>query len=274
MKKPLLYFIVLLISANFFTWWIIFDFLHSSKREVSFLSVGQGDAELIQTFAGNILIDAGPDIIILSELDKSLSFYDRTIDLFILSHPNKDHFNGLFDVLERYKVKAIMLNNLSYPNSLYQKLLEEIKKKNILIIKGLSGTKVRWGEDDNLLVIYPETMVSFKEDPNKFSLVADLLFGKSCFLFTGDINAAQEKEILPLLSCPSDYDTILKVPHHGSRYSSSLQFLEKFKPQVAVIEVGDNSYNQPHLDTLQRLEDIGAKIFRTDLDGTIHFKIK
>lgn len=274
MKKLLLYLLLLLVSANFFTWWIIFDFLHSSRREVGFLSVGQGDAELIQTLAGNILIDAGPDITVLSELDKSLSFYDRTIDLFILSHPNKDHFNGLFDVLERYKVKAIMLNNLSYPNSLYQKLLEEIKKRDILVIKGLSGTTVRWEESGNLLVLYPESMVSFKEDPNKFSLVANLLFGKSCFLFTGDISAAQEKEILPLLSCPLDYDTILKVPHHGSRHSSSLQFLEKFKPRIAVIEVGDNSYNQPHPDTLQRLKDIGAKIFRTDLNGTIHFKIK
>ncbi|HDQ15682.1 MAG TPA: MBL fold metallo-hydrolase, partial [Bacteroidetes bacterium] len=108
MQKFILYFLLTLICANIFTYWIIFDFLSMPKGEVSFLSVGQGDAELIQIPGGNILIDAGPDAKILSELDKSLSFYDRTIDLFILSHPNKDHFNGLFDILERYKVRAVM----------------------------------------------------------------------------------------------------------------------------------------------------------------------
>ncbi len=274
MKKPLLYFFLILICANIFAYWIIFDFLYMSKGEVSFLSIGQGDAELIQIPAGNILIDAGPDAKILSELDKLLPFYDRTIDLFILSHPNKDHFDGLFDVLERYKVRAVMLNNLSYSNSLFQKLLQELDKRGILIIKGITGTNVSWGNQDNLLFLYPDAMVSSKQDPNKFSSVNMLFLGQNCFLFSGDISSAQEKKILPLLSCPDDNSHILKVPHHGSRYSSSTQFLEEFKPQIAVIEVGENSYGHPHPDTLERLKNIGAQIFRTDLDGTIRFKIK
>jgi len=272
MKKSLLYLLLLLISVNIFSYWIIFDFLCSSKGKVSFLSVGQGDAELIQIPAGNILIDAGPDAKILSELDKSLSFYDRTIDLFVLSHPNKDHFSGLFDILERYKVRAVMLNNLSYPDSSFQKLLQELEKKDVLIIKGIAGTKVSWEKEDNLLVIYPEAMVSSEQDPNKFSLIANLTLGKNCFLFTGDISSAQEKKILPLISCLGN--RILKVAHHGSRYSSCAQFLKEFNPQIAIIEVGENRYGHPHPDVVQRLKDIRVKIFRTDLDGTIRFKVK
>lgn len=274
MSKLFKYLLIILICANIYTCWIILDFLCAPKGKVSFLSVGQGDAELIQIPAGNILIDAGPNAKILSELDKSLPFYDRTIDLFILSHPNKDHFTGLFDVLERYKVRAVMLDNLSYPDSLFQKLLKELKKRNILIIKGIAGTKVSWGNQDNLLVIYPETMISTKKDPNKFSLIANLILGKNCFLFTGDVSSSQEKKILPLIPCPIDDSRILKVAHHGSRYSSCEQFLKGFNPQMAIIEVGENRYGHPHPDTLQRLKDIGAQIFRTDLDGTIRFRIK
>ena len=274
MKKLFKYILVLFIAVNLFAWWIIFDFFYYPKNEVSFLSVGQGDAELIQIPAGNILIDAGPDAKILSELDKSLSFYDKTIDLFILSHPNKDHFNGLFDILERYKVRAVILDNLSYSDSLFQKLLKELKERNILIIKGIAGTKINWENQDKLLVIYPEIMVPSKEDPNKFSLIANLILGKNCFLFTGDISSSQEKKILPLISCPIDNSRILKVAHHGSNYSSCTQFLKGFNPQIAVIEVGENSYGHPHPDVIQRLKDIGSQIFRTDLDGTIRFKIK
>ncbi len=274
MKKSLLYLLLLLVFGNIFTYWIIFDFLEGSRGEVSFLSIGQGDAELVQIPAGNILIDAGPDAKILSELDKSLSFYDRTIDLFILSHPNRDHFNGLFDVLERYKVRAVMFDNLSYSDSLFQKLLKELKQRDILIIKGIAGTKVNWENQDSLLVVYPKTMVSSKQDPNKFSLIANLILDKNCFLFTGDIDSAQEKKILSLISCPVNNSRILKVAHHGSRYSSCTQFLKEFNPQIAIIEVGENRYGHPHPDVIQRLTDIGAQIFRTDLDGTIRFKIK
>lgn len=274
MKKSFKYLLIFFIIANIFTYWIILDFLFAPKGEVSFLSVGQGDAQLIQIPGGNILIDAGPDAKILSELDKLLPFYDRTIDLFILSHSNKDHFNGLFDILERYKVRAVMFNNLSYSNSLFQKLLQELDKREILIIKGIAGANVSWKNQDNLLFLYPETMVFSKQDPNKFSSVNMLFLRQNCFLFTGDISSVQEKKILPFLSCPDNNSRILKVSHHGSKYSSSTQFLEEFKPQIAIIEVGENSYGHPHPDTLERLKNIGAQIFRVDLDGTISFRIK
>jgi competence protein ComEC len=273
MNKSFKYFLIILICTNVFTFLIIFDYLYLGNGEVIFLDVGQGDAELVKTYAGNILIDAGPDASIIRELDNSLSFFDRTIDLFILSHPNKDHFYGIIEMLDKYKIRAVMLNNVFYSDSQYQKLLQELEKRNILTIKGFEGIKISLGKEDKFSVLYPKAMVSLGEDPNKFSLVLSLCLGQNYFLFTGDISNVQEKEILPIL-LEENKLRVLKVAHHGSRYASSWQFLESFMPHISIIEVGNNNYGHPHPDTLERLKQAGSTIFRTDLDGAIYFKIK
>ncbi|MDD3098217.1 MAG: MBL fold metallo-hydrolase [Candidatus Pacebacteria bacterium] len=273
MNKYFKYSLIILICVNIFTYWIIFEYFYLGRGIVNFLDVGQGDAELVQTYLGNILIDAGPDASLVRELNNSLPFFDRTIDLFILSHPNKDHFYGIFEILDKYKIRAVMLNNVFYSDVQYQKLLQEFEKRNILILKGFNGVKVDLGKNDILSVLYPKTMVSLNEDPNKFSLVLSLCLEKNQFLFTGDISDVEEKEIISFLSRDNKF-RVLKVAHHGSRYASSELFLESFMPHISVIEVGHNSYNHPHPDTLQRLEKIGSEILRTDLDGTIRFKIE
>jgi len=295
MKKIPLYLIALLLISNVFTWWIIVDF-RMAKETVAFLNVGQGDAELINNTAGNILIDAGPNNKILFELGKILPFYERTIDLFILSHPNKDHFNGLFEILDKYKIRAVMLNNFTYPSSSFQKLLEELKKRHILIIKGFEGVRISWftrpnfvhppqismkfgrasenldgPAQDKLLVIYPPENLIFSNDPNSSCLVLDLVLETNHFLFTGDIGSAQEKKLFSFFASLKDQFKVLKVAHHGSNYSSSDLFLKTLKPQIAIIEVGENSYNHPHPEVLKRLNEIGAQIFRTDINGTIQF---
>ena len=276
MSKPSSFFLTFLLLANIFTWWIIVDF-QTTKETVAFLNVGQGDAELISNAAGNILIDAGPNNKILFELGKILPFYDRTIDLFILSHPNKDHFNGLFEILDKYKIKAVMLNNFTYPSSSFQKLLEELKKRHILIIQGFEGVSISWPacagrqKQDKLLVIYPPENLLFSNDPNNSCLVLNLALANNQFLFTGDISSTQEKKLSSFLASLKDQFKVLKVAHHGSNYSSSDLFLKTFKPKIAIIEVGENSYNQPHPDVLKRLNDIGAQIFRTDINDTIQF---
>jgi competence protein ComEC len=284
MPKRYLFLLLFLLLANVFTWWIIVDF-RMVKETVTFLNVGQGDAELIKNAAGNILIDAGPNNKILFELGKILPFYDRTIDLFILSHPNKDHFNGFFEILDKYKIRAVMLNNFTYPSSSFQKLLEELKKRHILIIKGFEGVRISWPacadmsacadrqKQDKLLVIYPPENLIFSNDLNNSCLVLDLALGTNHFLFTGDISSTQEKKFSSFLASLKDQFKVLKVAHHGSNYSSSDLFLKTFNPQVAIIEVGENSYNQPHPDVLKRLNDIGTQIFRTDINNAIQFLI-
>lgn len=274
MNHLLKYLLIILISANFFNFWIIFDYISLNEEKISFLDVGQGDAELIQSLAGNILIDAGPDSKIVTALGKIFSFFDQKIDLFILSHPNKDHFNGLFDLLDRYQIRVIMLNNLSYNDLQYQKLLQEIKKRDILVIKGYQGVKVNFKKDNDLFIIYPQEIIFSNTDPNQFCLVALLNLGNNSFLFTGDISSKEEQKIIPFLKNNQKDFRVLKVTHHGSRYGTSEQFLNTFQPYYAVIEVGKNSYGHPHANALERLEQIGAKILRTDLEGSIYFKVK
>jgi competence protein ComEC len=272
MSKSSSFFLIFLLLANVFTWWIIVDF-RMEKETVAFLNVGQGDAELIRNAAGNILIDAGPNNKILFELGKILPFYERTIDLFILSHPNKDHFNGFFEILDKYKIRAVLLNNFTYPSSSFQKLLEELKKRHILIIKGFEGVRINWQAEEKLLVVYPPENLIFSNNLNDSCLVLDLALKTNHFLFTGDISSTQEKKLSSFLVSLKDQIKVLKVAHHGSNYSSSDLFLKTFKPKVAVIEVGENTYNQPHPDVLKRLQDIGSLIFRTDVNGTIQFFI-
>lgn len=270
MSRFYILFLIGLLLANIFAWWVIWDF-QTAKETVAFLNVGQGDAELIRHAAGNILIDAGPGNRILFELSKILPFYDRTIDLVILSHPNKDHFNGLFELLDKYKIRAIMLNNFSYPGSSFQKLLSEIKKREIPMIKGFEGVRVSWQKIDKLLVFYPPENLAFSNNPNNACLVLDLSLKANHFLFTGDINSVQEKKLLALASSLKEQFKVLKVAHHGSNNASSDAFLEALEPQIAIIEVGENSYNHPHPEALKRLNGIGAQIFRTDINGTIQF---
>lgn len=273
-RQMMVLFILLLMNIYLGT--IIFYFLFFPEKVV-FLNVGQGDAELIATRAGNILIDAGPNNSLLFALSKVLPFYERTIDLVIISHPNKDHYNGLFELLDKYQVRAVILNNYTYPSSSFQKLLKELQKQKILLIEGEKNLRVRWQKEDvsnRLLVIYPFQNETFSLEANSSCLVLDLLFHHYQFLFPGDISSSQEKKIIETFQFPSSSLNILKVAHHGSRYSSSALFLKAFHPQIAILEVGENNYHQPHQETLSRLQQIGAQIFRTDINGNIQFIFK
>ena len=262
-KKYSISIIFTLFLLNIFCYYLVFNFLFL-KDEVAFLNVGQGDSELIRTKAGNILIDAGPNNQILFEISKILPFYDRIIDLVIISHPNTDHFNGLFSLLEHYKIRAVMINNLDYPGSRYQNLLKQLKNNDVLFLKGENGTKIKW--DNNFISII--SPLNSNTNINNSSLVALLNLNQKQFLFAGDIESSVEKKIIKYFNQPID---VLKVPHHGSQTASSEEFLNTLKPKIAVIEVGENNYGQPHPGTLKRLNAIGAQIFRTDLDGTIQF---
>ncbi|MDQ5882787.1 MAG: competence protein ComEC [Patescibacteria group bacterium] len=261
-------FFLLLILGNIFNWWLIITNFKIVPA-VSFLEVGQGDAELIQTVAGNILIDTGPSNKILFALGEVLPFNDKTLDLVILSHPNKDHYNGLFDLLEQYHVRAVLLNNLTYPSSTFQKLIEELKKKGIPLIKGEAGVNISWQTSDSLKIIFPPADQFFNLNSNASGIVALLSLARNQVLFPGDINFSQEQKIVPFLKNLPLGTRILKVSHHGSSQASSQAFLETFKPELAIIEVGENSYGQPSPEALERLKEVGAKVLRTDLNGTI-----
>jgi competence protein ComEC len=239
--------------------------------EVDFLDVGQGDAILIKTPSGqNILIDGGPDKSVIKRLGENLSWWDKQIDLIILTHPHDDHVTGLIDVLKRYRVKKILYTGAIHDAPNYLTWLKLVRDKKVPLVIIDKTQTINLNEDAKMEILYPDESLLNKNLPdlNDSSIVVKLIYGQNKFLLTGDASDKVEK-ILLANSADLSAD-VLKVAHHGSGYSSSQEFLEKVKPLTAVIMVGkDNDFGHPNLRTIMRLKRIGAEIFRTDKNGTI-----
>jgi len=249
--------------------WLIYT--APNRLEVDFLDIGQGDAELIKTPSGqNILIDGGPDNTVIRRLGENMAWWDRTIDLMILTHPHDDHVNGLNDVLERYKVKKILYTGVIHNSPGYIKWLQKIRDDRVPLMIVDRPQTISLGENCRLNILYPRSSLAGKgiENLNNSSIVVKLVYGESKFLFTGDAEVEVEQELLREgvdLSAQA-----LKTGHHGSDTSSGEDFLAAVKPSIVVIEVGkDNDFGHPSPAVIKRLERAGVRIFRTDLDGTI-----
>ena len=265
---PLL--IIFLIILDIFVWRTIFFSAPNNNLEAYFLNVGQGDAEMVILSKGvKILIDGGPDKSILRELSSVLSPFDRYIDLIILSHAQTDHFTGLIDVLKRYQVGAFIYNGQDGTAKSWQELLKTLSANKIPIIVLSEGDKINYLESD-LKIISPGQKFLFSNDFNQTTLVGLLDSQGVRILFTGDIDAEVEEYLAQKYNLDID---VLKVAHHGSKYSSSEKFLQAVKPKMAVIEVGKNSYGHPTVNALNRLAAVGAQIFRTDKDGLVKLVI-
>jgi competence protein ComEC len=270
------------------------------KLHIVFCNVGQGDATYIRTPDGrDMLIDGGPDDSVLSCLGRHMPFYDRTIDVAVLSHPQKDHMKGLLSVLERYHVSYAIVGVEAGVGEEYSRLLRLLAEKQSTVKNEFTGDtflvgKVRFN------VLWPDRKwvesktqnskllprrqagktqssgvtignavlgITTEEDVNDFSYFIHLSYGKFSTLFTGDGDVKIQPEILAE-HVLSDVD-ILKVPHHGSKTGMLPDFLDAIKPELAVISVGKNSYGHPTREALQLLTDRLIKIARTDEKGDI-----
>lgn len=279
LAKGKLILILVLGLANLSLFSTLLKSLAVNEPRIYFLPVGQGDATLITVEKNNILIDAGPSARIVSQLDRLIPFSRRKIDLLFISHPNKDHFGGVFELAKRYRLRAVLLTGVETERSSYKNLLQLIKQQHLPVIYLRRGQEIKLSRGNqelaNFLVLWPErelkpgTLLEEKE-LNDSSIVSLFSSQRVRGLFTGDISAKVEQLLLE--SVP-DLD-FLKVPHHGSKYSSSAAFLEKLKPEIALIGVGENSYGHPTPEVLNRLQAVGARILRTDLDGLIELVIK
>lgn len=242
-----------------------------AELEVDFFDVGQGDAILIKTpYGQNVLIDGGPDDSVASRLAENLPWWDRRIDLMVLTHPHNDHVTGLIDVIKRYNVEKILYTGVIHSAPNYLAWLELIKENKIPLIIIDRPQTVKLGVDSELWIIYPRIGLLGKEvdNLNNSSLVLKLIYGRTGFLFTGDIETEVERELTESgVDLSAD---VLKVSHHGSDASNSQEFLEKVKAEIAVIQVGkDNEFGHPSRRAVKRLEKTGARVFRVDLDGTV-----
>ncbi len=250
--------------------WLAAFTLPDNRLHVSFLDVGQGDAILIQTPSHHkILIDGGPSPQEINlELGKKLPFWDKGIDLVVLTHPQDDHLSGLIEVLRRYQVKQVLESDFPCDTANCEEWIKVIRKKKIVRNLAVVGQKISLGNDTLLEVLQPEKpfLGGTSSDVNNNSLVLRLVMGNASFLLTGDIEEEAEGR---LLAQKSDLrSTVLKVPHHGSKTATSPRLLAAVGPQLAIISVGtENRFGHPHQEALDRLAD--ARVYRTDLQGTI-----
>lgn len=254
-------------------WIAVFAVRPDYKLHVDFFDVGQGDVAFITTpEKTQILIDGGPDSAVLSKLGRAMPFFDRTIDLVVLSHPHLDHLSGLIEVLKRYKVKKVLLSEVTHSSEAYKAFADVLKQKNIPTITAVAGQKILLDDYARLQILYPPASMQGQlfDDLNESSVVARLSFGESDFLFTGDAPKQEEEEVLA-----SGFDVgaeVLKVGHHGSRFSTGGEFLAAVNPKFAVISAGaKNKYGHPYEETLALLKSLGIKALRTDLEGDIEF---
>lgn len=265
-----------LILLNAFAWLSVYDLNNPQALEVIFFDIGQGDAIFIETPQGRqILIDGGQDTGILEKLGDEMPFWDRTIDLVILTHPEHDHYGGLIEVLKNYKVENILWTGVLRNTSEYkewQKTIKEEEEQGAQIRIARAGQLIHLGNQSNryMEVLYPFEDLEGQEikNTNNTSIIIRLVFKNNSFLFTGDAYQSVEKK---LLENEIDVDSdVLKVGHHGSKTSSSEEFIKQVSPDIAVISAGkDNPYHHPHQETLKTLEKYGIKILRTDLNNDI-----
>ncbi len=263
------YILGLLFVATLFIWYAVGAEDRGGKMTVAFLNIGQGDGIFIESPTGNqLMIDGGPGAVVLRELGKVMPFYDRTLDMLMVSNPDKDHMGGFIDVLDSFKVRAVIEPGTVGASAEYKTLEKKIEEEHAPRIIARRGQRILLGGGAYFEVLFPDRDVS-GTTTNEGSIMGRLVYGNTSVMFTGD--APQNIEgYLDSLDGKSLHSDVLKVGHHGSRTSSSEEFVGYVSPRVAVISDGkDNKYGHPHKETLDTLDQFGVQIVRTDLQGRI-----
>lgn len=252
------------------TWAAVFS-LPDGKLHVYFLDVGQGDAILLRTPSGRvILVDGGPDPLVLrSRLGEILPFWQRRIDLVISTHADKDHAGGLEGLGRHYRVGWVLEGPRRAKGNPGPSWAEPLVAAGAQRASLFQGMRVELGKGLRLEVLHPPPEVTGEpSDDNRDSVVLRVVMGRCRLLLTADIDTQVEGELLAGGQALSA--TVLKVAHHGAATSSSAPFLAAVNPQVAVIGVGQgNRFGHPSEEVLRRLGAIGCQVYRTDLQGTI-----
>ena len=231
---------------------------------VNYIDVGQGDSIFIQLpNKETMLIDAGEAY----EADNVINYLNnlgiKKIDYVVGTHPHTDHIGGLEEVINTFDVGAIYMPKVSSNSKTFEDLLTTISNKGLKVKTAKSGVVVL--DEDNLKLEFIAPNSDNYSNLNNYSAVLKLTYLDNTFLFMGDAEELSEDEI----TCDVDAD-VIKVGHHGSDSSSSVEFVKKVSPEYAIIMVGEgNSYNHPYQSIIDRYESVGAKVLRTDLDGNI-----
>lgn len=247
---------------------------NDGKLHVVFCNVGQGDGIFIRTPEGmDIIVDGGPDDSILSCLSNHMPFWDRDIELMLLTHPHADHLNGLLDILPKYKVTSFVTEKLENDTAAFRALHSLMEEEKIHQQYLFAGNKLQTSDGILIRIVGPTQSFLAKTSPNgkigesrEFASLETLIsFGSFSVLLTGDSQAVELKEAIPSL----DSIDVLQVPHHGSKTGLDQEILDTINPKLAVISVGKNRYGHPSKEAIKILRDNDIKILRTDQSGEV-----
>jgi len=242
--------------------------LPSHDLEITFLDVGQGDAILIRTpQQQKILIDAGKPGQILPPLSEGLSFWERKIQLAILTHPDTDHIAGFLEILRRYEVENVLLTGARHETQWYDEILKEIARQQIPVLTANSKKDFKFG-DVIFDIFWPEENLvgASLTDANAGSIALKMIFGETAAVLTGDIDLESEKKILK--NAPDLTAQVLKLAHHGSRTANSAEFLATVDPDFVIVSAGEgNSFGHPHAEVIERVKN--KQILETAKEGSI-----
>lgn len=269
-NKKLILAVLLFLAVLVF--WAVWE-KENQKAEAIFLNVGQGDAMLVKLPGDiQILIDAGPSDKIVSKLSEHLPFYDKDIELVLLTHPQSDHLQGFLEVFKNYNVKNLIFAGINYESQTYKNFLALVKQENTKVYLAKTDDIISYGKSPVLKIIWPQAIIlgqNFK-NVHEANIVSQLNLGNKKFLLMGDADIALEERLIK--SNALENIDVLKVGHHGSKTSTSQTFIKKVQPEEVVISVGKNSYGHPTATVLDRLNQISAKIFRTDMAGDVIYR--
>ncbi|MEA1909888.1 MAG: ComEC/Rec2 family competence protein [Patescibacteria group bacterium] len=263
---PVAIWIVALIIVNFGIWSATANVKNLGEFRIYSLDVGQGDAALLITPNGEqILVDTGANDEIITLLNNHISLWDRELDLVVISHWHDDHAGGLLSVLDNFEV-----NELLAPNTTPERYGNTFSE-NLNINYADPSDDYTWGSV-SWDTLWPPFGWEATDDPNDDSIIAKVSFSGTDFLFTGDAPSEIEQGVLSIY--PTLTADIVKISHHGSKYSSSQNFVDTLNAKVGIISAGlNNRYNHPHQEALDRWNAAGVEIYRTDQDGTIEIII-
>lgn len=267
--------ILLLLAGGFVSGAYFWEKAQKADITIYFFDVGQGDAIFIESYDGTqILIDGGPPNQILPKLGEVLPYFDHSLDAIVLTHPHTDHVSGLIEVLARYEVKTVIESGASYHTSEaveFKKAVSEEGARRIIVD---SQVEFSFYDGAKLKFLLPDKSYesAILKNVHDSALVSELDYKGKRILFMSDAEKNIEEK-LARDGRVGDVD-VLKVGHHGSKTSSQEIFLKTAKPEYAIISLGRNRYGHPHPDVLNRLASVGAKILRTDTEGTIILEIR
>jgi len=272
-KKYLPYILLVILAIfTFSIWFFLFNNHKGQYLKVVFLDVGQGDAIYIEAPNGKqMLIDGGPDATLLSSLSKVMPFADRSIDIILATHADMDHIGGFPLLLDNYKITNVIENGAKGDSKIYTSLEEKIIKKKINKVIAKRGMKIVLDKKRNIYfdILFPDRDV-LNFESNDGSIVGKLVYGENSFMLTGDATTYTENLIGWNESDATLKSDVLKLGHHGSRTSSSTPWLEKVKPEVAIISVDkNNKYGHPHKEILDRLSSLHIPYLKTSDLGNI-----